>query len=195
MEAKNEGFITASKVQYVIKGYDYKKLGMEWNGNWNVLNQILSTDWLQTRIRVIGGAYGGFTGMNRNGTIYFASYRDPNLKETLDNYDGTVEYLKNFSADSVSMTRYIIGTISGIDSPLTPYQRGELAFRRYLEKVSFDELKREREEVLTCTPEDISNFSEAISNILSQNVLCVYGNEDKLKQNKELFRELVVLQK
>ena len=61
LENKNEGLLAASKVQYVIKGYDFKKLGYEWNGKMRVLSQILSSDYLQNQIRVIGGAYGGFS--------------------------------------------------------------------------------------------------------------------------------------
>ena len=127
LEKKNEGFITASKVQYVIEGYDYKKLGFNFSGKYYVLNQILSTDWLQNQVRVLGGAYGGWATFSPTGLAYFASYRDPHLKETLNNYNNTVGYLKNFNADDKAMTRYIIGTISGLDRPLTPSGKGDLA--------------------------------------------------------------------
>ncbi|MCL1822518.1 MAG: insulinase family protein, partial [Prolixibacteraceae bacterium] len=85
----NEAILSASQVQYVVKGYDFKRLGFGWNGKMKVLSQILNTDWLQTQVRVIGGAYGGFCSFNAYGGIYFASYRDPNLKETLDIFDAT----------------------------------------------------------------------------------------------------------
>ena len=88
-DKKNEGLKTASKVQYVVKGYNFKKLGYEYDGKLKVLNQILSRDWLQNQVRVIGGAYGGFCGFSNSGNVYFASYRDPNLKETIENYDKT----------------------------------------------------------------------------------------------------------
>ncbi|MBN2480279.1 MAG: insulinase family protein [Bacteroidales bacterium] len=193
--AGNEGFLTASKVQYVIKGYDYRKLGLDWNGKWNVLNQILSTGWLQTQIRVIGGAYGGFSGFNRNGTIYFASYRDPNLKETLDNFDETVDYLREFQADLTDMTRFIIGTIARMDRPLTPEAKGNLAFRRYLEGVRQEEIQNDRNAILSASSEDIRNMTDAVTKILDQDVWCVYGNEEKLKENRTLFRELLTIQK
>jgi Zn-dependent M16 (insulinase) family peptidase len=193
-EAKNEGILTASKVQYVLEGYDFNKLGLTWSGKWNVLSQIMSTDWLQTRIRVVGGAYGGFSGISRNGTLYLASYRDPNLKETLDNYMGTVDYLAGFQADSAAMTRYIIGTISNIDYLMTPSDKGELAFRRYFEKTTHEAVQKDRDEVLATSAADIRNMSGMIDKVLDQKVLCVYGNEDKVKSNKDLFRNLVKLQ-
>lgn len=193
--AGNEGFITASKVQYVIKGFDYRKLGLEWDGKWNVLNQVLSTEWLQTQIRVIGGAYGGFSGFSRSGTIAFISYRDPNLKETLDNFDATVNYLKNFEADTIAMTRFIIGTIARLDRPLTPEAKGDLAFRRYFEEVRLPDIQNDRNAVLSASSEDIRNMADVIAKILEQDVWCMYGNEDKLKENRMLFRELLTLQK
>ncbi len=194
-EPKNEAFMTASKVQYVLTGCDYHKLGFEWNGKMQVLSQILSTDWLQTQIRVIGGAYGGFSGISRDGTMYFGSYRDPNLKETLENYDATPGYLKNFTADSTAMTRYIIGTIAGLDQPRTPSQKGSTACYYYFTKITKDQLQKEREEVLSTTADDIKAMEPLVSAMLDKNVWCVYGSEEKIKANKGLFGELLVLQK
>lgn len=192
---KNEGILTASKVQYVLQGFDYRKLGLTWDGRWLVLNQIMSTDWLQTRVRVIGGAYGGFSSVSRNGTIYMASYRDPNLKETLDNFRGTVDYLAKFEADSATMIRYIIGTIAELDYPLTPSQKGDLAFRWYFEGVTREEVQTDRDAVLATTAGDIRMMTGAISKIVDQQVYCVYGNDIKVSENKSLFKNLVKLQR
>jgi hypothetical protein len=194
-DARNEGIETASKVQYVLQGYDFRKLGIPWDGKWNVLSQVMSTDWLQTRIRVVGGAYGGFSGISKSGAFYLASYRDPNLKETLDNYKGTIDYLSNFQADSTTMSRYIIGTIANLDNLLTPSEKGDVAFRRYMEKTTKEALQKDRDAVLATTPEDIRNMSTVLDKILAQQVYCVYGNEEKLKANKDLFKNLVTLQK
>ena len=191
---KNEGILTAFKVQYVLQGFNFRKLGLVWDGKWNVLSQIMSTDYLQTQIRVIGGAYGGFSSISKNGIIYLASYRDPNLSETLANYKASVDYLTKFGADSTSMTRYIIGTIANLDQPLKPSNKGDLAFRCYLEKTRREEVQNDRDAVLATTAADIRNMSEVIAKILDQNVFCVYGNNEKLKSNKALFKNLIVLQ-
>jgi hypothetical protein len=190
---KNEGLLTASKVQYVVKGYDFKKLGYQYNGKMRVLNQVLSTDWLQNQVRVIGGAYGGFAGFSPTGNVYFGSYRDPNLKETLENYDNTVGYLDKFEADEKTMTRFIIGTVSRLDQPMNVSDKGNLAFQRYFEKTTPEELKAEREAVLSTTPEDIKAMSKMVADILGQDAICVYGNDEKIKANAALFGELVKL--
>ncbi len=192
-DKKNEGLLSASKVQYVLKGYDFKKLGYNWDGKMRVLNQILSRDWLTNQIRIIGGAYGGFCSFSSTGFVYFGSYRDPNLAETLDNYSATPEYLRTFEADEKTMTRYIIGTVSRMDDPLTPSQKGNLAVRRYFEKISKDDIQKERNAVLSTTIKDIKNFEKLVSDILAQDAFCVYGNEDKIQLNKDLFGKLIKL--
>jgi len=192
---KNEGFLSASKVQYVIKSYNFKKLGYKWDGRLLVLNSILSSDWLQTRIRVMGGAYGGFSGFSADGDMYFASYRDPNLKETLENYNATPEFLKTFKADDATMLKYIIGTIGELDNPLTTAEEGKLALSRYLRKRTAEEVQNERTAVLSTTVADIQNTATMISDFLKQNSYCVYGNKEKIESQKALFGKLVTLEK
>src|SRR5699024_3999083 len=107
LSGKNEGFMTSSEVQYVGKGYNFKKPGHHYSGTLQVLRTILSYDYLWNSIRVQGGAYGAFFNAGRDGNMYLGSYRDPNLVETLEAYDGTPEYLKNFSVDDREMRKYI----------------------------------------------------------------------------------------
>jgi hypothetical protein len=189
-EPKNEGLTSSSMVQYVIKGYDYKKLGYEWDGKMQVLNQILSRDYLQNKIRVMGGAYGGWANISPNGNAFFASYRDPNLAETLENYDATEEFLTSFDADTTEMTRYIIGTISNIDGPTTPSMRGYMAMNNYFTNTTRAEMEAERNAILNTTAEDIRGFAKMISDVMAQNIICVYGNDQKIKENDDLFKEI-----
>ena len=190
-EPLNEGFQTASNVQYVIKGFNYKKLGYGWNGKMRVLNQVLSTDWLQTRIRVIGGAYGGFCNISPGGNFTFSSYRDPNLGATVANFDETSAYLAGFDADIQTMTRYIIGTIAELDSPLTPSQKGDQAVSMYFTKRTREEVQNDRDAILTVSPADIRGFGGMVNDVLRQNVLCVYGSAEKVGSEQHLFKTIV----
>lgn len=188
---KNEGILASSKVQYVIKGYNYKKLGYKWNGKMRVLNQVLSTDWLQNRVRVIGGAYGGWSSFGLNGSATFNSYRDPNLRETFRTYDLIPDYLSNFDIDQKGMTRYIIGTISTLDKPLTVSQRGEQAFSSFFIKRRNEDFQADRQAILSTTPEDIREFSGMVKEILDQKSYCVYGNAERLTSEYKLFTSLI----
>ena len=194
-QPKNEGFLTPSKVQYVVAGYDYKLLGYKWDGRMRVLSQILSTDYLQTRIRVMGGAYGGWSSISPIGNITFNSYRDPNLKQTLENFKGIPEYLKTFEADDKAMTRYVIGTVSGLDRPLTASQKGDQAFNMYFNKRTEQAIQADRTAVINTKAADIKTFSKMIQDVLDKNEFCVYGNADKVNAEKGLFKEVLNIQK
>ena len=191
---KNEGLLTASKVQYVVEGYNFKKLGFAWNGKMTVLNNILSNDYLQNTIRVVGGAYGGWSNIWHDGLIYFASYRDPNLKETLNNYDASVDYLNKFEADEEKMLGYIIGAISDIDYPLPASMKADVAYERYFEKQTKEQMQAERDAILSTTALDIKGMSKMIAAVLNQKNYCVYGNKEKIETNKVLFKSLINLE-
>ena len=190
LEKKNEGFLTSSQVQYVAVAGNFKKAGLDYTGALRVLKVILSYDYLWLNIRVKGGAYGCMSGFTRTGNGYLASYRDPNLKGTLEVYRGTVEYLKNFAASDRDMLKYIIGTISDMDIPLTPAMAGRRSLTAYLTGVTEERILKEREEVLSCTVEEIRKLAAHVQAILNENVICVLGNEALLKKEKELFGTL-----
>lgn len=187
LNTKNEGFKTSGKVQFVSKAANLTKLGFEYNGNMQVLKSILSLDYLWNRVRVMGGAYGGFASFQRSGNMFFTSYRDPNLKATLNIYDDAYNYLKDFKADEETMTKYIIGTISDLDSPLSPSMQGERAFASFIKNVTYADLKKEREEILCATEADIRKLSEMVKKAMEVNNICVVGNEDNITNNEELF--------
>jgi len=186
-EVKNEGMMAMSKVQYVTKGGNFKQLGYDWNPKMRVLNQILSRDYLQTQIRVIGGAYGGFAGFSPSGNAYFASYRDPNLTETLENFDATPIFLETFEPEAQEMTRFIIGTIAKLDKPTTPSQRGSQAVNNYFEQKTKADAQAERDAILNTTAEDIKAFQNLIQDVLNENNICVYGNDQIITENESIF--------
>ena len=190
LSKKNEGFLTSSQVQYVAVAGNFKKAGLCYTGALRVLKTILSYDYLWLQIRVKGGAYGCMSGFTRTGNGYFASYRDPNLRGTFEVYRGTVDYLKNFAASDRDMLKYIIGTISDMDIPLTPSMAGQRSFTAYLTNVTEERILKEREEVLSCTVNDIRNLADHIQAILDENAICVLGNETLMKKEEELFNTL-----
>ncbi|MCB2294649.1 insulinase family protein [Clostridium algoriphilum] len=187
----NEGLLTSSDVQYVAKGYNFIKKGYTYSGKMLVLKTIASLDYLWNRVRVQGGAYGGFANLARSGNIVFVSYRDPNVQETLKAYDGICDYIGSFEASEREMTKYIIGTISDLDSPLTPSMKGERATAYYIRGITEAQRQKEREEVLSTKPEDIKAFNDLLSDIINEDCFCILGNETKLKDNKDIFTSIV----
>ncbi len=190
LEKKNEGFLDASQVQYVSRAGNFKKAGYEYTGTLRILKVLLSYEYLWINIRVKGGAYGCMSGFTRRGDGYFVSYRDPNLTKTNKVYEGIPTYLENFQIDEKEMTKYIIGTFSGVDAPLTPAGKTGRSATAWLTGITEEMLQKEREEILNATPQDIRNLSGIVKAVLADDVLCVIGNEEKLEEEKELFMEL-----
>ncbi|MEE1249229.1 MAG: insulinase family protein [Lachnospiraceae bacterium] len=187
---RNEGFLDASKVQYVSRAGNFRDKGFSYTGALKILKVILSYDYLWVNVRVKGGAYGCMSGFMRTGDMYFTSYRDPNLRKTNEIYEKTPEYLKNFTADEREMTKYIIGTVSELDTPLNPYAKGMRSLSAYLMGLSYESVQKEREEVLNATSEDIRALSDLIAAALSENNLCVIGNEDVVEKEKDMFMHI-----
>ena len=190
LHKKNEGFKTASKVQYVAAAGNYIEKGLKYTGSLKVLKVILGYDYLWNHVRVQGGAYGCMNSFSKAGDAYFVSYRDPNLEKTLETYEGAVDYLKQFNADERDMTKYIIGAISDMDIPLNPYAKGSRGLAAYLSHDTFESVQKERDEVLHTTKADIAALSKYVEAILSQNNICVLGSEEKIEAQKQLFQQV-----
>lgn len=186
---RNEGFKTASQVNYVARCGTFAGSGYAYTGALRILKVILSYDYLWINLRVKGGAYGCMSGFGRSGEGYFTSYRDPNLKETNQVYEGIVEYLENFQVEDRDMTKYVIGTISDLDVPNPPSIKGSRGLSAYLSGVDNEMLKTEREQVLTAAQEDIRALAPIVAAVLATGSFCVIGNEEKIEADRDLFKE------
>jgi Zn-dependent M16 (insulinase) family peptidase len=173
----------------VARTGNFVKKGLAYTGTLRILKVILSYDYLWTNIRVKGGAYGCMSNFAMTGDSYFTSYRDPNLKKTNDIYVGTTEYLNNFNADERDMTKYIIGTVSDLDTPLNPMAKGARSLSAYLSNLTMDRIQEERNQILNTTIEDVRALSSIIEAVLSEDCICVVGNEDKIEEDKALFEK------
>lgn len=185
-----EAFIDASQIQYVAKTGDFICEGYEYTGALRLLRIILSYDYLWINVRVKGGAYGCMNTFLRSGESHFVSYRDPNLSDTLDVYDRIPEYIKNFSPDERDMTKYIIGTFSALDTPMNPEAKGSRSLSAYLEGITYEQIQKERNEILNAQPEDIRRLADLVEAVLKKDSICVIGNENMIKESAGLFENV-----
>lgn len=187
VERKNEGLKTSSQIQYVARAGSFAKAGLPYTGALRVLRTIMSYDYLWNNVRVKGGAYGCMNNYTRNGTAYMMSYRDPNLEKTNRIFEESAAYTEQFEASERDMTKYIIGTVSSMDTPLNPNAKGARSMGAWLTGLEFEDVQQERDQVLACGSGDIRGLAPYLRTMLSQNNLCVIGNEERLEEQKELF--------
>ena len=188
-EIKNEGFKTPSQVQYVARFGNFEEVG-DYTGAFQVFGMALRYDYLWTQVRVLGGAYGCMSQTSRQKDIYFVSYRDPNLERTNDVFEKVVDYIENFNPTEDELTKYIIGAIGTLDEPLTPRAKGDTDFIYYLKGITYEDLKKERDEVLNVTLNDIKALKPLLKAVLDQQIICTVGNESKVESAKSLFKEV-----
>ena len=190
---RNEGFKTSSKVQYVARVGNFIDGGAKYSGALQILKVILGYDYLWQNIRVKGGAYGCMSNFNRIGEAYLISYRDPNLKRTMEVYEGVVDYLKNFNVSDRDMNKFIIGTMSNLDRPMNPAAKGARSMNLYMNHVSEEMIRTERGQILDARQEDIRNLAGVLQAMLDQHLICVIGSEDKIEEQKDMFLEVRTL--
>lgn len=190
---QNELLTVPTQVNYVAKSTNlYTDTDYKMHGSSLVISKYLSTTWLWDRVRVVGGAYGGFCSFdNTSGMFSYMSYRDPNLSKTIDNYDGSSGFLKSLKLDKDELTKSIIATIGDIDSYQLPDSKGYTAFMRHLLHVSDEERQQRRDEILSTKLEDFVAFGEALESATNNNSqVSAVTSKDMAKQADEEKKEL-----
>ncbi len=191
LQKLNEGYKIPSPVSYVARLGNYKTAGYAFTGIMNTLGSILDYGYLWNQVRVKGGAYGvmSFYGPT-TGNVAFLSYRDPNVGATNDVFNGIPEYLRNFEADDRDILKYIIGTISSKDTPKNPSAKGRRSFTAYISGITYEDICREREEILSLSVEKVRALAPIMEAVLSQNYICTVGSSEKIEESTELFGEI-----
>lgn len=180
-------YTSSSQVQYVARCGNYAAGGFSYTGALKVLKVIFSYEYLWLNVRVKGGAYGCMSGFYRNGDMYMVSYRDPNMKETNEIFERAADYVQNFDVSDRDMVKFIIGTIGGMDTPMNPAAKGMRSFGAYICHADYEDMKKEREEVLGADVASIRALAPLIETAISQNYLCVVGNAGKIHENEQMF--------
>ena len=184
---KNEAFKTAGQVQYVCRAGNFSSKGLKYNGALRVLKVMMGYDYLWKNIRVIGGAYGCMSSYAKNGDSAFVTYRDPNLKNSIDVFEKAADYLRNFDDDDRAILQYIIGAISDLDTPKTPAGKGAYGLTAFLCNAKMENIQRNRDELLGTTKETIRGLADYVDAFMKDECLCVIGTNDKIEEAKELF--------
>jgi Zn-dependent M16 (insulinase) family peptidase len=192
-----EGLTIPAQVNYVGKGANLYKLGYEPDGSHLVITNLVRTAWLWEKIRVQGGAYGGFCAFDEwTGSFGFISYRDPNLLATLDVYDKTADYLANLEISDEELSRSIIGAIGDMDAYQLPDAKGYTSLLRWLVGDTDAERQQKREEVLSTTVNDFRQFGHILKRVNEQGIVGVLGSAEAIEAaNKERGGNWLQIQK
>lgn len=187
---RQEGFCIPSAVQYNVLSWDFANTKQKYHGSMQVLRTIITLEYLWNQIRVQGGAYGCGCNFQKNGGIYFYSYRDPNLKQTYQIYRELHQKIADFTADSREMTKYILGTINNFDQPKTNAEKMDYVAAMVFTGVTDETRQKERTEILETTQTQIREFAGFLEYLANTNNICTIGNKSKLQETSVLFTEI-----
>ena len=184
---ETEGLKSASQVQYVACAGNFRNHGLSYTGVLKVLKVMLGYDYLWNQVRVRGGAYGCMCNFGKSGDCYFVSYRDPNLGNTLDVYKNAADYIEGFAADERTMTQFVIGAISDLDTPMNPSAKGLFSLSGYMTGVTDEMLQKERDEIIAAGGEELRECAKIVRAFVEEDCICAVGNAEKIEKDKKLF--------
>ena len=186
VEKQNEGLTIPSQVNFVGMGANIYNLGYQHHGSINVIIQYLKSTWLWEKVRVSGGAYGGFCAFDRlSGIFTFLSYRDPNLLKTLETYKETSKFLKSLKINEFELNKSIIGAIGDIDSYQLPDAKGYTAMLRYLLNVSDEERQTIRDQLLSTSSRNFNEFAEVLERLNQESNIVILGSGNSIQKANE----------
>ncbi len=186
-ETEPEGLSIPAQVNYVGKGLNLYEQGYELKGSNAVIRKYMGTTYMWEKVRVQGGAYGGMISFDANsGSFNYLSYRDPNLNDTLDNYDGMPKFLRELKISENELSKSIIGTIGDLDGHLLPDAKGYVSMLRYLTKNNEATRQKYRDEILNTKAEDFNDFAEFLEKVKEKGIVTVLGSVEAIEEaNKE----------
>ncbi|PIA46347.1 hypothetical protein AQUCO_01500106v1 [Aquilegia coerulea] len=182
----NEAIVIPTQVNYVGKAGNIYETGYQLNGSAYVISKHIGNTWLWDRVRVSGGAYGGFCDFDtHSGVFSYLSYRDPNLLKTLEVYDGTANFLRELEMDNDTLTKAIIGTIGDVDSYQLPDAKGYSSMLRYMLGITEEERQKRRAEILSTSLNDFKEFADAVEAIKDKGVVVAVASPDDVAAANE----------
>ncbi len=182
-----EAFAVKSDVTYTALRYNLNTSGdfEPLAGVWPVLSRALSYDYLWNTIRVQGGAYGCGFNVSHSGECGFYTYRDPNVKSSIERFNDAGAWIREFSPSNREFDGLIVSTVAGLDEPKKALQRMNRADNQFFLGIRDDEMEGRRESVLTLKLEDLRERASDVSLIAESGAICSVGNKDILVESGE----------
>ncbi len=192
-----EALLVPAQVNYVGKALDLFKLGYKYHGSMQVILKHLRTSWLWEKVRVQGGAYGAFCFFDRaSGVFAQASYRDPNVQNTLQVFNASAEYLRDLKLSKDDLSKSIIGAIGELDAYLLPDAKGYNSFCRALIGDTDQARQKLRDEMLSTTSIYFNELgallSEAAASAQSR-IVALGGDEVRKVADEQGWAQLKLL--
>ena len=157
---QNMCYMTNTQVNFCSRAYSTVASGHLDAAPLAVLGGILRNGYLHQAIREKGGAYGGGASQDiDSGAFRFFSYRDPRIKETLDDFDNSIDWIKTQTPTKSMIEESVLGVISSLDKPNSPSGEAKQAFFAELNGRNKQTIKEFRDRTLNVKHADITRVA------------------------------------
>ena len=175
-----EAILIPAPVSYAAAVSHLGCFNRSFHGRFNILSSILSFGYLWSEIRVRGGAYGCGYFASEGGSTGFYSYRDPSPVHSVEVYQKTAEFLKEYVESSEPVESYIISSVAQSDRLRSPRQKGLEADILWLTGKTKEDLIRIRKEMLSLRKEDLLKDCGLFGDAFDRYAVCVVCGEEQL---------------
>ena len=188
IQQESVGWITGAQVTYCAEAFATVDFFHKDSPALSVLGAVLRNGYLHSAIREKGGAYGSGAMQDSNNKVFkFFSYRDPRCVETFNDFQKSREWsLKNITQEQLD--EGILGIISSIDKPLSPYGEAMSDFSMNLDKKDLERRLEIRSLVKSCTLDDLINVSQKY--LFNESKRSVIAGENYIEELKKLNFEI-----
>jgi|TARA_Y100000310_G_scaffold342817_1_gene447612 hypothetical protein len=160
-ERVSQIWTTNTQVSFCAKAYVTVPEGDPDAPAFAVLGGVLRNGFLHGAIREQGGAYGAGASQDSSNAVFrFSSFRDPYLRETLDNFDAAISWLLRSKIRFEQVEEAILGVVSAMDAPGSPAGEARQAFHSGLFGRTPEHRNRLRSEILKVRADDLKRVAE-----------------------------------
>ena len=152
----------------------------------SIAANLLDNISLHRLLREQGGAYGGGASFNNlSGNFLFYSYRDPNIASTLLAFEEAVDKVLKGEFDDINLEEAKLEMIQGLDAPISPGSRADVAYCWLKENKSFELMQKYRKALLSVNKKDIIEAlkTHVVPNMKKSTSIVFAGKELIEKEN------------
>ena len=176
------GIKIPSQIAYAVKGCNLSQIGKESAGSLRVAANIISLSYFWNKVRVQGGAYGTGCPVSRDGNVVFYSYRDPSPSKTIETFDNTAEFIREFCGSGEDLDKYIISAIAATEPLRTPSAKGITADNFWFSGVTDEDRLKTRRQMLATDRAALTDWCETFEKIAADGAVCVVGHSAALDE-------------
>lgn len=193
LEATKTAFTTQTAQNINIQSFNYNDFDVEFNGEMNVLAEIISSKFLWENIRLEGGSYGANMHITSSGVVSLISYSDSQIENTYATFEKIPDFIRNLELTDEELENFKLTTLSSFLSNTSVFEGINIGDSLYLTKRPSDFFDKIMTEILETDVESLKKYADMIEKGLAQKNLTTVSNQTIVEENLDFFDKIINL--